>query len=170
YGSFEDLEAATVDDAWQFFDRYYAPANAVLCLVGDLDPGPAVGLVERHFGDIPARPGPARPDFSEPDLTAERRTTVTDPLAPMPAVAAGGRVPGPADLPAYLPFVVLSEVLSDGDAARLRQRMVRRDRVATEVYAYLSFLGDPFDVRHPTEFMVQVNHPAGVDAGTVLAT
>src|SRR5262249_12497617 len=30
--------------------------------------------------------------------------------------------------------------------------------------------GDPFDVRHPTEFLVQVNHPAGVDAGTVLAT
>jgi zinc protease len=171
YGSFEDLEAATPDDAWQFFDRYYAPANAVLCVVGDIDPELAATLVERHFGDIPARQAPVRPDFAEPDLTAERRTTVTDRLAPMPAVAAGWRVPDPVhDLPGYLPFVVLSEVLSDGDASRLQQRLVRRDRVATEVHTYLSLLGDPFDVRDPTEFMVQATHPGPVAADTLLST
>jgi zinc protease len=171
YGSFEDLEAATLEDAWQFFDRYYAPANAVLCVVGDIDPELAATLVERHFGDIPARQAPIRPDFAEPDLTAERRTALTDPLAPMPAVAAAWRVPDPVrDLPGYLPFVVLGEVLSDGDASRLQERLVRRDRVATEVHAYLSLLGDPFDVRDPTEFMVQATHPGPVAADTVLST
>jgi predicted Zn-dependent peptidase len=171
YGSFEDLEAATLEEAWQFFDRYYAPANAVLCVVGDIDPEVAATLVERHFGDIPARQAPVRPDFAEPDLTAERRTALTDRLAPMPAVAAGWRVPDPVhDLPAYLPFVVLGEVLSDGDASRLQQRLVRRDRVATEVHAYLSLLGDPFDVRDPTEFMVQATHPGPVAVDTVLST
>jgi zinc protease len=171
YGSFEDLEAATLDDATQFFDRYYAPSNAVLCLVGDFDPAQAVPLVERHFGDIPARPAPPRGDFAEPDLTSERRTTATDRLAPMPAVAIGWRVPDPVrDMAAYLPFVVLGEVLSDGDAARLRQRLVRRDRVATEAHAYLSFLGDPFDVRDPTEFLIQATHPGSVSVETVLST
>ncbi len=171
YGSFEDLEAATLDDAWQFFDRYYAPANAVLCVAGDLDPELAFSLVERHFADIQRRQAPTRPDFAEPDLTAERRTTVTDRLAPMPSVAVGWRVPDPVhDLAEYLPFVVLAEVLSDGDAARLRQRLVRRDRVATDVYAYLSFLGDPFDVRGPTEFLVQATHAGSVGMETVLST
>jgi predicted Zn-dependent peptidase len=171
YGSFEDLEAATLDDAWQFFDRYYAPANAVLALAGDFDPAIAVELVERHFGDIPARPAPVRGDFGEPPLTMERRKTVTDQMAPLPAVAIGWRVPDPVrDLPAYLPYVVLAEVLSDGDAARLRQRLVRQDRVATEAYAYLNLLGDPFDVRDPTVLIVQANYPVAVPTDTVLST
>jgi zinc protease len=171
YGSFEDLEAATLQDAWQFFDRYYAPANAVLALAGDFDPDAAIALIERQFGDIASRPAPVRGDFAEPDLTEERRTTVTDPMAPLPSVAIGWRVPDPVrSLAAYLPFVVLAEVLSDGDAARLRQRLVRTDRVATEAYAYLSFLGDPFDVRDPTVLIVQANHPAGVPPDTVLST
>ena len=171
YGSFEDLEAATLQDAWQFFDRYYAPANAVLTLAGDIDPAAALPLLERHFGDIPARSAPPRTSFAEPPLTEERRTTVTDALAPLPSVAVAWRVPDPmGDLSAYLPFVVLAEVLSDGDAARLRQRLVRQDRVATEVYAYLGLLGDPFDARDPTELIVQVNHANDVPSTTVLST
>src|ERR687890_263663 len=78
YGSFEDLESATVADAAEFFDRYYACGNAVLSVAGDLDVDGARTLIERHFGDVPARPAPARPDFDEPDLTAERREVYTD--------------------------------------------------------------------------------------------
>src|SRR5919112_1454095 len=52
YGGFEDLESATVEDARDFFDRYYAPGNAVLAVGGDLDPDEAMVLVERHFGDV----------------------------------------------------------------------------------------------------------------------
>src|SRR5690606_24896674 len=55
YGSFEDLEAATVADAADFFRTYYAAGNAVLAITGDLDPDRARVLVERHFGDVPAR-------------------------------------------------------------------------------------------------------------------
>src|SRR5215470_3507637 len=170
YGSFADLEAATIDDAWQFFDRYYAPANALLCVVGDFAPEVAADLAERHFADIPARPAPQRPDFAEPALSEERRTSVTDPLAPNPAIAIGWRVPDPnGELAAYLPYVVLAELLADGDAARLRQRLIRRDRVANELHAYLGFLGDPFDVRDPTEFLIQVHHPREVAADAALS-
>jgi predicted Zn-dependent peptidase len=171
YGSFDDLEAASLADARQFFDQYYPPANAVLCVAGDLDPDQAFALVERHFGDIPARPAPVRPDFREPGLTEQRRRTVTDPLAPNPAVAVAWRVPDPVgDLPAYLPFVLLAEALGDSDASRLQQRLVRRDRVATEVTTYLSFLGDPFDVRDPTAFCLQAHHTPATPVGSVLST
>src|SRR5215213_7220886 len=73
YGAFAELESATVDDARDFFAHYYAPGNAVLAVSGDLDVDETFALVERHFGDIPRRRVPARPDFGEPAPTAERR-------------------------------------------------------------------------------------------------
>jgi predicted Zn-dependent peptidase len=86
YGSFDDLQAATVADAAEFFERYYAVGNAVLAVVGDLDVARATELVERHFGDVPARPAPPRPDFAEPDITVERRQSYVDRLRCSPTV------------------------------------------------------------------------------------
>jgi predicted Zn-dependent peptidase len=171
YGSFVDLESATVDDAADFFDRYYAAGNAVLAVAGDFDVADAERLVERHFGDVPARPAPTRPDFAEPDLAAERRQSYTDGLAPLPAVAAGWRVPDPiGDLAGYLPYVVLAEVLTDGDASRLVQRLVLRDRSVTSVGGYIGFMGEPFAVRDPTALVLQAHLPPGGDPEKVLRT
>lgn len=171
YGDFVDLESATLEDAAEFFHRYYAPANAVLCVAGDLDADEALATVERHFGDIPSRSAPARPSFAEPDLTVERRERLVDPHAPRPAVAAAWRVPDPvADLGAYLPYVVLAELLSDGEASRLQQRLVRRERLATQLAAYLHFRGDAFAVRDPTALVFEAYHPDAVSADAILAT
>jgi predicted Zn-dependent peptidase len=171
YGSFVDLEAATVEDAAEFFQRYYANGNAVLAVSGDFDVAEATRLVETHFGDVPARKAPDRPDFAEPDLTAERRDSYTDRLAPLPAVAAAWRVPDPInDLTGYLPYVVLAEVLTDGDASRLVERMVLRDRSVTSIGGYLGFMGEPFAVRDPTAFVLQAHLPPGGDVGKVMAT
>ena len=169
YGSFVDLEAATVDDAAAFFEEFYAPANAVLCLAGDLDVTTATELVERHFSSVPKRPAPLRPDFSEPDLDGERRESYADPLAPFPAVALAWRVPDPvSDMDAYLPYVVLAEVLTDGDASRLVERLVLKDRTATSVSGYCGFMGDPFDVRDPTVLILQMHSPPGVEVDRLI--
>ncbi|HEY2946909.1 MAG TPA: pitrilysin family protein [Micromonosporaceae bacterium] len=169
YGSFDDLESATVGDAAEFFEAYYACGNAVLALSGDFDVADASALVERHFGDVPARPAPARPSFAEPDLAEERRDAYTDRLAPLPAVAAAWGVPDPiADFQAYLPYVVLAEVLTDGDASRLVERLVLTDRSVTSVGGYIGFMGEPFEVRDPTAFVLQAHLPPGGDADKVL--
>jgi predicted Zn-dependent peptidase len=171
YGSFEDLESATLADAEEFFQRYYACGNAVLAVAGDFDLATATALVERHFGDVPARPAPARPDFAEPDLDSERREEYTDRLAPLPAVAAGWRVPDPVGaFEDYLPFVVLAEVLTDGEASRLVERLVQRDRTATTVGGYIGFMGDEYQVRDPTALLLQAHLPPGGDAEKVLRT
>ena len=171
YGSFDDLEAATVTDAAEFFDRYYACGNATLSVAGDFDPDVARALVEKHFGDVPARPAPSLPDFSEPDLTGERRESYVDRLAPLPAVAAGWRVPNPVtEFPAYLPYVVLAEVLTDGDASRLVERLVLKDRSVTSVGGYIGFMGEPFEVRDPTAMLLQAHLPPQGSADKVLAT
>jgi predicted Zn-dependent peptidase len=169
YGSFVDLESATVEDAADFFDRYYAAGNATLALSGDFEVSEAYTLVEKHFGDVPARPAPVRPNFHEPDLAAERREVYTDRLAPLPAFASAWRVPDPiTDLAGYLPYVVLAEVLTDGDASRLVQRLVLRDRIVTSVAGYLGFMGEPFAVRDPTAMILQANLPPGGDVDKVL--
>jgi zinc protease len=171
YGSFADLESATVRDAQDFFDRYYACGNATLAVAGDFDVAEATVMIERHFGDVPARPAPVLPDFDEPDLTAEKRDVYTDRLAPLPAVAGGWRVPDPiGDFAGYLPFVVLAEVLTDGDASRLVERLVQRDRTVTSIGGYIGFMGDEFQVRNPTALLLQAFMPPGGDADKVLRT
>jgi zinc protease len=171
YGSFSDLESATVQDAQDFFTHYYASGNATLAVAGDFDVAKATEMIRRHFGDVPARPAPPRPDFDEPGLTAERREVYTDKLAPLPAVAGGWRVPDPiGDFTAFLPYVVLAEVLTDGDASRLVERLVQRDRSVTSIGGYIGFMGDEFQVRNPTALLLQAFMPPGGDAGKVLRT
>jgi zinc protease len=169
YGSFVDLEAATIEDAQSFFDQYYAPGNAVLSVAGDIDPVQVLAWVEQHFGDIPGRTVTPPPAFREPVLTQERRATVQDALAPAPAIAMAWRVPDPSDLVGYLPYVVLAEVLTDGDSARLQDRLLLRDRTATSVGGYLGIMGDPLDARDPTPFLLEVHHAPEVSADTVIS-
>ena len=164
YGSFEDLEAATIDDAVDFFSKYYTPGNAILAVAGDTTTEEVAALVERHFGDIEARPTPPRGDFSEPLPSSERRSVHSDPNAPRPALALGYRVPDPIDhLTEYAAAVVLASVLGDGDASRLYQRLVKTDRIATHVQAYTGEFGDAFGSRDPTMLEIVAYY---VDAGT----
>src|SRR6267142_5664738 len=65
-GTFEVLNAASVDDVAKFFKTYYAPNNAILSIVGDIRPPEAKKWIETYFGDIPAQPQPKHPDLSEP--------------------------------------------------------------------------------------------------------
>jgi zinc protease len=171
YGDFRELEAATVADANDFFKRFYAPGNAVLGISGDVEPDAALALVERFFAAIPSRRTPRRPSFAEPAVTAERRGQETDAHAPAPAVAVGWRAPDPARAPeAHLATVVLAELLAEGDASRLQQRLVLRDRSAISIEAYLGAFGDPFEQRDPALFVVTAVHPPGTSGPAVLAT
>ena len=170
YGGFVDLESATVDDATDFFSRYYAPGNAVLCIGGDVDPAETERLVERWFGPIAARPVQPIPATGEPLPTSVRTAIVEDALAPAPALAIGWRVPDPiGDFDSYLGTVLLAELLSEGDASRLERRLVHDDRIAIAQSSYVGLFGDPFDVRDATLLTTQVHHPAGVSADRVQA-
>ena len=168
YGDFVDLESATLADAEGFFDRYYAPGNAVLTVAGDVDPTQVLAWVDRHFGDIAARDVPDRPSFAEAPPSGERRSVLSDAMAPTPAVAMGWRVPDPADLHAYLPYVVLAEVLTDGDSARLQDRLLMQDRAATSVGGYLGVMGDPLDARDPTPLLLEVHHPTQTPVDAII--
>jgi zinc protease len=170
YGSFVDLESSTVDDATDFFSRYYAPGNAVLCIGGDLDIAETEELVRRWFGPVPARDVPPLPPTGEPSPTTVRSAVVEDALATLPALALGWRVPDPVgDFDNYLGTVLLAELLSEGDASRLESRLIHGDRIAIAQSSYVGLFGDPFDVRDATLLTTQVHHPAAVPAEKVMA-
>jgi zinc protease len=170
YGDFVDLQAATVADCADFFDRYYTPANAVLTVCGDFDPDEAVDLVHGHFDDVPYRPAPVRPSFDEPLPTGVQRAEHIDPHAPLPALAVGWRMPDPvADLPGYLACVLLGQVLSDGESSRLQSAVVADAGLATEIWAGPGLMGGPLDARDPDVFVLGALHPAEVDGDDVRA-
>ena len=159
YGDFSELEQASLDDAAAFFDTYYAPGNAQVTVAGYLDVDEALRLVEKHFGDIPARPTPTRPSFAEPPPGGERREAVPDAHAPLPALAVGYRLPDPAtDLDGYLGHALLGSVLGDGEAARLQRRLVHADGLVTDISAGAGLMG-PLDARDPDTFTVTAVHP-----------
>jgi predicted Zn-dependent peptidase len=165
YGSFGDLEAATVDDTVDFFRRFYVPGNAVLCVAGDVDADAVRAAVERYFGDVPpGRGGRPDPPPAEPDLTAARHVSYVDRLAPAPSVAAAWRVPDPvADLASFIGYVVLAAVLTTGVASRLVRRLVAKEQVASSVAGYVGFMGDPFDVLDPTAIVLHAHLHQGAD-------
>jgi zinc protease len=162
YGDFTDLEQATLEDCANFFDTYYAPANAVLTVAGDITVDNARTLIEKHFGDVPARPAPVRPSFAEPPPAGQLRGEHPDPHAPLPALAIGYRLPDPMhELDGYVAHLVLAGVLADGDGSRLKQRLVHREPLVTDLNAGCGLFG-PFEARDPDTFTITAMHSPAV--------
>jgi predicted Zn-dependent peptidase len=134
-GSMEDLNAASIDDVKDFFRTYYAPNNAVLVLVGDVDPAQALAKVKKYFGDIPRQPAPPALVFSEPDHDKERRKIMEDGLARLPQIQMAYNVP-PGNTPDSFALQVLSSVLSSGRSSRFYQHLVRDKQLAVNVFAF----------------------------------
>jgi predicted Zn-dependent peptidase len=157
-GSFEDLNAASVDDVSRFFRTYYAPNNAVLVMVGDVQAAEAKKLVEKYFGDIPSQPQPAHPDLTEPPVTESRHASVPDALARVPAVVIG--YPGPPRRsPDYYALAMLDVIFTGGDSSRFQQNLVKGRQ---SVVRYEASLGWPFasgaDYKNPGLYGIYLLH------------
>ena len=133
-GEMTDLNAASVDDVRDFFRVYYAPNNAVLTLVGDLDPAATLEKVKKYFGGIPSQPAPPHVDMTEPPHYGERREIIHDPLARTPLILMGYHIP-PGNTPENEAMHVLANVLAQGESSRFYQHIVKEKQFATQVYA-----------------------------------
>jgi predicted Zn-dependent peptidase len=168
WGSAAELGAVTVEEAADFHERYYAPANAVLTVAGDFSPERAAALVEAHFGGVPARPAPPPAALDEPPPAADRHHSYRDPRAPLAALAAAWRVPDPVrETAAYLPYAVLAELLT-GAGAVLTRRLVLAEGLAAAVGGRLGLFNEPFTVRHPTGLVLTAHLRPGGTAEAAL--
>ena len=140
-GWMDDIERITRDDCLDFFRTYYAPGNAALYLVGDLDREATLRLVEEAYGRIPAGPTVPPVAAGEPPQRGERRAAVRYP-AQAPALLAGWRAPA-AGSPDAAVLDVLQVCLATGEASRLRRRLVQELELAVSVHVSWAWRIDP---------------------------
>jgi predicted Zn-dependent peptidase len=169
YGDLQDLDAAKLSDAEAFFQRYYAPNNAVLVVVGDFAPERAKAWVEKYFAAIPSVPLPLPPDLTEPRQTAEKRASRVDSLANRPALGVAWHVP-PRWTPEWFAFGLIDQILGQGRDARLFQALVQDKGYASDVSAGINWgLGNQFNYQGPMLYLVSVYHDTAVPTDSLVA-
>jgi zinc protease len=158
YGELKDIEAATLDDAKTFFDKYYSPKNAVLVVTGDFAEAQAKGFVNKYFANLPAQTPDAIPDISEPRQEKEKTVTKTDKLANKPAVAFGYKMPT-RGTPEYYAMGLIDQIMVQGEDSLLYQEFVKNKGFAGGVGGGInSGLGNMFNYNGPMLFDISLIH------------
>ncbi len=133
----QDLENMSWRDARDWYKHWYAPNNAIVVVVGDVEPQKVLAWARRYYGALARKAMPARKTLTEPAQRGAKRVTVKAP-AELPYVRLGYKAPVLRDMAKdWEPFAIslLAELLGGSDAARLHQVLVRERRVATSVGA-----------------------------------
>ena len=131
-GWMDDLENMQVQDARDWYERWYVPNNAFVVVVGDVDHRAVFALAEQHYGPIAPRALPTRKPQLEPQQRGIRRLTVKAP-AELPVVVMAYKVPVLRDVEKNVdPYALemLAAVLDGHDAARFSRRLIREQRLA----------------------------------------
>jgi zinc protease len=167
-GWMDDLKNMTYEDAQEWYQKWYAPNNAVLVVVGDVNPQEVYGLAVRYFGPIKARQLPVRKPQNEIGQLGIKRITVKA-VAKTPNIAMAWKVPRivPDDLDSIEPYAldVLASILDGHDNARLNKAIVKRLRLADAISASYDALG-----RGPQLFSIGVIPANGQPFGKIEVT
>lgn len=149
-----DIEGWTVDQLRDFYRTYYAPNNAVMLVVGAVEPERIFALAEKHIGPIPAQPSPRAVSTVEPEQQGERRVVVRK-VAQVPILALGYHATRATD-PDSEALALLASILGHGRSSRLNQALVEKAQVAVQA-------GTSFDAGFdPSLFLVYaVGTPGG---------
>ena len=136
-GWMEDLNNMTLADLQGWYERWYSPNNAILVVVGAVEPTTVLALAKRYFGPIPKRPlTPLKPQ-QEPPQQGITQVTVQAP-AQQPYLMLGYKVPvvGKTTLD-WEPYAlaVLAAMLDGGASAQLPRELVRKQQIAASIAA-----------------------------------
>jgi zinc protease len=132
-----DIAAYKTEDLQAWYQRWYAPNNATLVVVGDIDPQATFALAENYFGKLqPSDIKPLKPQTELPQ-SGERKMTVKVP-AKLPYIIMGYKVPSlktcKNETDAYA-LEVLAGILDGGNSARLSSRLIRGTKIASSANA-----------------------------------
>ncbi len=154
-GSMEDLNAASLDDVYQWFEDYYGATNIVVALAGDIDLETAKTLMQKYYGDAPAGKPVARIERWVPELKTNRYEVLEDrapvgliyrvwPMSPDPEDAVGMSLWGTA--------------FADGRTSVLYKALVEKHKLASSVSA------EVIDFEIAGLFYISVSLLPGADA------
>jgi zinc protease len=165
YGDFADLDAASLADVQSFFKTYYVPNNAVLLILGDVQPGEGIALARKYFADISAGPPPPFADPREPEQKEERRGDVEEKFGTLPAMAIGYPVPARRTRD-WCAMTLLDMALHGGRAGRLHRELVLEKQVAVEADGGID---DIFGYNGPTQMVTRIMHKPEFSSESTLA-
>jgi predicted Zn-dependent peptidase len=169
YGDLKDLDAATLDDVRSFFKTFYAPNNAVLVVVGDINIDQTKQLVAKYFGGIPAVEQPKKANLSEPRQERQKKSSKLDSLANRPAVAFGYQMPA-RQTPEYYAMGLIDQILLQGDDALLREALVKQRGWSGEVTGGINAdLGNMFNYNGPMLWNGWLIHDQSVSPDSIVA-
>jgi len=169
YGDLKDIEAATLEDAKTFFNKYYSPKNAVLVVVGDFEEPQAKQWVEKYFANIPAQTPDPIGDISEPRQTEEKTVSRTDKLANKPAVGFGYQMPKRGS-EEYYAMGLIDQILLQGEDSLLYQELVKTKGYTGGLSGGINgYLGNMFNYNGPMLFSVDLIHDDKFTAKEILA-
>jgi len=136
-----DIEGWKIADLPAFYRQYYAPNNAVMFVVGDVEPAEVFSLAERYFAKLEPQPAPEPVTTREPPQLGERRLSVLRD-AQTPIIAMAWHAGAAPDRGSRVLEVLLA-ILGSGDSSRLHQRLVEREQAAVQVGTQLQAGFDP---------------------------
>jgi zinc protease len=145
-GSHADIQAARLDDVKNFFKLYYAPNNASLAIVGDIDKEQTKKLVEKYFGTLRKGEAVPKPSVQTPPITAERRAVVQDRVE-LPRVYLAW-LTSPIFQAGDAEADIAANALGGGRASRLYKKLVYEQQIAQDVSVsqYSLMLGSVFQI------------------------
>jgi zinc protease len=137
-GWMHEMERLTAKDAVEFYDRYYAPNNAVLIVTGDATVARVRELAEKYYGPIPPKAIPARVRPSEPPHRAPRRVQLASSEVANPSLTRYYLAPGygGAGREHAYALQVLSEILGSGPTSRLYRALVEGQSLASSAGSF----------------------------------
>jgi len=133
-GSHADIEAARIADIRDFHQQFYTPNNASIAIAGDFDAVKLKAMLTKYFGPIPAGPKVEPVDVVTPEITKQRRETVTDTVR-LPQFEIAWLTPARFTAGAEDAQVAMF-ALGEGKVSRLDQALVYKTQVAQRVTCY----------------------------------
>ena len=140
-GWMEDIEGYRVEDCLNFYRRYYAPNNATLVAVGDLDEEIFLGLIQEAYGPMKRSRLPRTELPTEPPQLRARRKQLRLPTT-TEKLCLGLRAPALGD-PRWMVMATLADILFGGRSSRLMRELVLEAEVATQAWGSLTPFADP---------------------------
>lgn len=130
------IENATMDDVKHFFYKYYRPCNAVMSIAGNIDEKATIDMVEKWFGSIPSGTPYVRQLPAEPEQTEARTLTVHRDV-PSNAIYKAYKMCHRMCHDYYV-YDLISDILSNGKSSRLYNELVVKDKLYTELNAFIT--------------------------------
>jgi predicted Zn-dependent peptidase len=140
-GWMADLNSFSATDAQHFFDKYYIPSNMVVAIVGDVKASEAMPIIEKYFGQIPARQKPDERTTTEPPQNSERRVVMRDRSQPL--YLEGYHRPDYRS-PDDAVYDAIADIMSNGRTSRLYRSLVRDKKIAAYSAGFTGLPGNKY--------------------------